>query len=129
MVRLPVAGVCPTVSGAAVSGLQNPRVTQGDREAAAAFWVAYCGDNILAWPSLSSAAQRETIEAFARHREAAEAASKAREAALVEALTVAANRLDLWHVSAIASGNEALRCKLANWCEEARAALTKEPDA
>ena len=43
-------------------------VTQGDREAAEAFWSAYCGGNDLAWRSLSAQSQRETMRAFARHR-------------------------------------------------------------
>ena len=121
MAALPVAGFCPTVPGAAVSAAQNPRVTQADERAAQRVRQRFLTEGI---------SENEILgQELARHREAAEAEVKAREDALREALTVAANRLDLWHVSAIASGNEALRCKLANWCEEARAAITKEPDA
>lgn len=122
-----------------MSGLQNPRVTQGDREAAAAFWVAYCGDNILAWPSLSSAAQRETIEAFARHREAAEAITTAQ--AEIEALRARVADALAWlrdHIKEVDDDNSywggphkraylgapAILKELT-----ARVALTKEPDA
>jgi len=42
---------------------------------------------------------------------------------LRKALTLAANRLDMWCIAAIADGNEALRCKTAIWVDEARTAL------
>jgi len=47
-------------------------VTQEDREAAAAFWIAYCGNNPLAWERLPPSSQEETASAFARHRIATE---------------------------------------------------------
>jgi hypothetical protein len=46
--------------------------TQEDREAAAAFWTAYCGNNPLAWERLPPANQEETASTFMRHRLAAE---------------------------------------------------------
>lgn len=105
---------------------QNPRVTQAaEWLRAISTWLLETDNDMKLPNGILDVDPLDIADAL----EAAEAEVKAREAALVEALTVAANRLDLWHVSAIASGNEALRCKLANWCEEARAALTKEPDA
>ena len=119
MVRLPVAGVCPTVSGAAVTAPQNPRVTvtQADMKAAA---IANDYDDWPAFWLANGAYAQKQARYFARHREAAEAASKAREAALVEALGAI--------VPFAEDMTESGRQAIAN-AHRILAALTKEPDA
>ena len=109
-----------------MSGPQNPRVTQADRDAGAEFW-AFLGQHGSAEECRSGTGFRATAEAFARHREAAEAASKAREAALVEAINNALCCTPTLRWRGHDDAEIVYDC--GNPWEILRAALTKEPDA
>ena len=102
--------------------MDMPRVTQADRDAAAAYMAHFrpAGwENAVAQIPLGNADLGEGVQAFARHREAAEAAPKAREAALVEALGAI--------VPFAEDMTESGRQAIAN-AHRILAALTKEPD-
>lgn len=110
----------------------EPRVevTQADREAVQAFHRAMA-EKLFADiasgepPSFGDDAGHDgdTIhQAFARHRTAAEAASREEVERLRAQLTLAANRLDVCVVDAIADGEHRRSINYKDWAEETRRA-------